>query len=296
MFAAEYRKKHITAENAARMVKSGDWVDYGFGFSMPWTIDKALAARKEELRDVKVRGIMAMRPLAIIAADPGRESFCYMSWHLNAYERALSEKGLCNYIPMSYHSMPEIYRKCLEIDVAFITVAPMDTHGCFSFSLANSATRAILETAKLVILEVNERLPRCFGGMDEYVHISEVDYIVHGEPLDPIAVPAVPVTETDRVIAGHIVSRMRNGSVIQLGIGSLPNAVGHMIANSDLKDLGMHTELLGDAYLEIFRAGKLTNKYKKIDRLKGVWTFSFGSMELYEWARENPLLASCPVK
>lgn len=90
MFTAEYRKKLITPEQAAQKVRSGNWVDYGLGFIMLWTIDRALAARKGELRDVKVRGIMAMRSLAIVENDPERESFRYMSWHLNAYERALN--------------------------------------------------------------------------------------------------------------------------------------------------------------------------------------------------------------
>lgn len=295
MFTTEYRKKLITPEQAAQKVQSGNWVDYGLGFIMPWTIDRALAARKGELRDVKVRGIMAMRPLAIVENDPERESFCYMSWHLNAYERALNTRGLCDYIPMSYRSKPELYRKCLEVDIAFITVAPMDAHGCFNFSLVNSASRAIVETARMVVLEVNESLPRCLGGMDEYVHISEVDYIVHGTPLPPVELTASPITETDRVIARHIVPQLRDGAVIQLGIGALPNAVGSLIAESDLKNLGMHTEMLADAYLEIYKSGKLTNRSKAIDRHKGVWTFCFGSHELYEWARENPTMASCPV-
>lgn len=295
MLTAEYRKKLITPEQAAQKVRSGNWVDYGLGFVMPWTIDRALAARKGELRDVKVRGIMAMRPLAIVENDPERESFRYMSWHLNAYERALNTEGRCDYIPMSYRSKPELYRKCLEVDIAFIAVAPMDAHGCFNFSLVNSATRAIVETARMVVLEVNESLPRCLGGMDEYVHISEVDFIVHGAPLPPVELPASPITETDRVIARHIVPQLRDGAVIQLGIGALPNAVGSLIAESDLKDLGMHTEMMADAYLDIYKSGKLTNKRKAIDRHKGVWTFCFGSHELYEWAQDNPTMASCPV-
>ena len=295
MFATEYRTKTIGPEQAARLVKSGDNVEYGLGSCMPWTIDKALSARKGELSGVTVRGLMAMRPLAVVENDPDQESFRYMSWHFNAYERGLAERGLCEYIPMSYRNQPEIYRKCLTVDVAFVAVAPMDAQGCFSFSLNNTATRSIIESAKLVVLEVNERLPRCLGGFDESVHISEVDYIVEGDALDPIEMPEVPISPTDEAIAGHIVGSMRDGSVIQLGIGSLPNAVGTMIAASDLKDLGMHTEMLTDAFLKIFTSGKLNNKRKNIDRGKGVWSFAFGSRELYDWTHENPLLASCPI-
>ncbi len=295
MFRSEYRKKRISADQAAGLVTSGQWLDYGLGNTMPYSIDQALARRKGELEDVKIRGLMAMRPLAVVECDPERESFWYMSWHLSSYERGLNRRGLCDYIPMTYRSQPELYRKCLDVDVAFISVAPMDHNGCFNFSLTNSSTRALLETAKVVVLEENECLPRCYGGSEEYIHIADVDYIVRGEPVAPVTLPAAPVTDADRSIAEFIVPQLRDGSVIQLGIGALPNAVGGMIAASDLKDLGMHTELLTDAYLDIFKAGKLTNRYKTIDRHRGVFTFCAGSRELYEWAGENPLLASYPV-
>ena len=295
MFSAEYQRKRITAEAAAGLVKSGSWLDYGMSVCMPYSIDKALAARRDELEDVKIRGLLAVRPLQAVEDDPEQRAFTYMSWHLSSYERKLAERGLCSYIPMTYRNKPEIYRKCLDVDVAFVSVAPMDAHGYFNFSLANSATRAILEAASVVVLEVNPSLPKTLGGAEECVHITEVDYLVEGEPIAPVELLSQPASPEELTIAGYIVEQVRDGATIQLGIGALPNAVGQALARSDVKDLGMHTEMLVDAYLDLFKAGKLTHKYKNVDRHKGVWSFCLGSRELYAWAHENPGLASYPV-
>lgn len=292
---AEYKQKLRRAEEAVRAVKSGDWVDYNFGVNMPDLLDQALAARKDELQDIKVRGTLALRPLAIIQADPRRETFTYSSWHFSGYERKLHDQGLCSYIPMIYRNKPKYYRNCLEVDIAMLTVTPMDNHGYFNFSLSNSATKAILEKAKTVIVEVNEKLPKALGGREECVHISEVDYIIEGDNKEPVELRPGEPGETDKKIARYIVSEIRDGSTIQLGIGNMPNAVGRMLAQSNLKDLGMHTEMLVDAYLDLYTKGRLTNRAKKIDKGKGVWSFCLGSKELYDWVNNNPGLASYPV-
>ena len=294
-FYSEFKKKLRTPEEAAQVVKNGDWVDYGFGLNMTNLVDKALAERKEELKDIKVRGLLALSPLKILEKDPGRETFIYMSWHFSGYERRLHDQGLCDYIPMVYRNKPDLYRNHLNVDVAIASVTPMDKHGYFNFSLSNSATRAVLEKAKVVIVEINSKYPRAMGGREECIHISEIDMIVEGENRDIIELNSPEISEIDKAVAGNIVKEIEDGSTIQLGIGSMPNAVGKMIAESDLKDLGMHTEMLADSYLDIFKSGKLTNRKKNIDTGKGVWSFCMGSKELYDWVDENPGLASYPV-
>lgn len=291
----DYTRKLITAEEAANMVRSGCWLDYGMSLGMPVTFDAALAKRKNELRDIRIRGLMSARPLAVVIEDPVQEAFSYASWHFSGQERQWARAGCCDYIPMAYQNKPEIYRKCLEVDIAIISTPPMDKHGYFNFSLVNSATMAIIEAAKTVIIETNEALPRTCGGFEECIHLRNVDYVIEGgrHPLVE-HLPAQP-GEVDIRIAEHIVNQMRDGSVVQLGIGSIPNSVGLMIAHSDLKDLGMHTEMLADAYLAMHKSGKLTNARKNIDRHKGVWSFCFGTQALYEWVADNPGLASCPV-
>lgn len=295
-YHSEYRLKLKTPDEAVQLVKSGDWVDYGMNHNMPELLDEALSKRVGELRDVKVRGGVMPKPLKIVEADPERTSFIYNSWHFSTPERRYHDKGLCNYLPMTYRSQATFYRKYLEVDVACIAVTPMDKHGYFNLSLTNSSTRAVIDKAKTVILEVNEHLPWACGGYGELVHISEVDAVVEG-PHEPLAVlsPVEP-TEADMKIAEMICSQVRDGSVIQLGIGAMPNLVGKMLAESDVKDLGMHTEMLCDAYLDMYKAGKLTNRNKSIDWGKGVWSFGLGSKELYDWVDHNPGLASYPVE
>ncbi|HHY12820.1 MAG TPA: butyryl-CoA:acetate CoA-transferase [Firmicutes bacterium] len=295
-YANEYRQKLRTPDDAVRLIKNGDWVDYGMNSNIPELLDAALSKRAGELVDVKVRGGVMPKPLRIVEADPERKSFIYNSWHFSTPERKYHDQRLCNYMPMTYRSQATFYRKYLDVDVACIAVTPMDKHGYFNLSLTNSSTKAILDKAKTVILEVNEHLPWACGGYAEVIHISEVDVVVEGthEPLAELG-PVEP-TEADEKIAMMICEHVRDGSVIQLGIGAMPNLVGQMIAESDLKDLGMHTEMLCDSYLDMYKAGKLTNRRKSIDRGKGVWSFGLGSRELYDWVHHNPGLASFPVE
>lgn len=289
----QYREKLVDAEKAVSIVKSGDWVDYNFCLAQPVVLDEALAKRKNELKNIKIRGGMRMLPMKVIEADPEGDVFSYASWHLTAFERKLADAGRCSYMPMVYRIMPLLYRKSLEVDVAMFCVSPMDDEGHFSVSLTNSASRAIVERAKTVILEVNEKLPFIPDGHEHKIHISEVDYVVEGIGHDLPVIPAMPATGVDEKIASLILPRIRNGATIQLGIGALPNAIGAMIVNSDLKNLGMHTEMLVDAYMLMIEAGKIDNTKKFLDPGKGLYTFCAGGEALYQWARENADILAC---
>ena len=292
----KYRAKLRTPEQAVQAVKSGDWVDYTSNVCFPALLDAALAKRRDELTDVKIRGNLIFSPIQTVECDPTREHFLYNSWHCSGYERKLCDKGLCNYIPMIFRNVVPYYRHFLTVNVAMMCVTPMDQHGYFNLSCAAGIARGILEKADIVILEVNEHLPRILGGFDESIHIDEVDYVVEGEhpplPQFPIAQP----TEEDIKIADLIVPHIVDGATLQLGIGGMPNVVGARLAESDLKDLGMHTELCGDAYYALYRAGKLTNKRKSLQRGKGVTGIVFGSQDLYEWVDQNPGVVVEPLE
>ena len=295
-FLSEYRTKLRTPEEAVQVVKSGDWVDYTCNVCFPSLLDAALAKRRDELMDVKIRGNLIFGPVQVAECDPTREHFCYNTWHCSSYERKLCDRGLCSYIPMIFRNVIPYYRHFLTVNVAMIGVTSMDQHGYFNLSCATGVSRGILEKADIVIVEVNEHLPRIYGGFDECVHISEVDFVVEGThpplPEFPIASP----TDEDAKIADLIVPYIVDGATLQLGIGAMPNVVGARLAQSDLKDLGMHTELCGDAYYELYKAGKLTNRRKTLQRGKGVMGMVFGSKELYQWADQNPGLAAEPLE
>ena len=291
----QYREKLVSPDVAVRIIRSGDWVDYNFCLAQPIELDAALARRKHELVDVNVRGGMRMGPLRILEADQTGEHFTYATWHTTRFERTFMDAGIISHIPMVYRNKPLFYRKSLDVDVAMFCVSPMDDEGYFSFSFTNSATRAIVDKAKSVILEVNEKLPVISNGYENKIHISEIAYVVEGANPDLAVIQPAAFTEVDRQIASQIIPRIRDGATLQLGIGALPNAIGSMIIASDLKNLGMHTEMLVDAYMTLFETGKITNTHKGTDKGLGVFTFCAGSAELYAWVRENThRLATAP--
>ena len=294
-FAEEYKRKLRTPEEAVKLVKDGDWVDYSVGIGFPVLLDAALAKRKNELRDIKIRGSLAMQPIQAVEQDRERRTFTYNSWHCSGYERKLCDEGLFNYIPMIFRIMASYYRRYLTVNVAMISVAPMDSKGFFNFSMVNCTTRAILDAADLIILEVNEHMPHVYGGQEDCIHISEVDVVVEGEHKPLAQLPIPPATEIDEKIASLLLPHIPDGATIQLGIGGMPNSVGKLMAESDLKDLGMHTELLSDGFVDLYEAGKLTNSRKTLHRGKGVFGIALGSQRLYDWVGENQGLLSFPM-
>lgn len=289
--AHDYRSKLVTPEQAAKLaVRSGDWVDYGFGAGFPELMDRALAARRDELTDVKIRGGLVIRPrIEVVECDPEQKTFTYYSWHIGDYERKLQSRGLCQFIPMILRSLPELYRHHIRVDVAFVPVSRPDENGYCGLGISNYAWRTIFEQARTVVFEINEHLPRLQGVDGSHrVHLSEADYIVEGEhePL-PIRTYREP-SETDIAIARLVADEVPNGAVLSLGVGSIPFTVASMLAESDLKDLGCHTGTISDAFLTLHKAGKLTNHCKEICNGYSTWNLAMGSRELYNWLDAEP--------
>lgn len=289
-----YQAKLVSPEEAVKVVKSGDWVDYGSFTGQTVALDKALAARKEELRDVKIRAVCRMGIPEVVKQDPSSDHFVYNNWHFSGVDRKLHDQGLCYYIPLLYHEAPDLYRDVCEVDVAMISVSSMDEHGCFNFGPQVSHHRAACEKAKIVILEVNPNIPRCLGGAEEYIHISQVDYLVEANGPLP-SIPSGKSSDIDKTIASLIMNELEDGCCIQLGIGGMPNAVGEMIAQSDLKDIGIQTEMFVESMIDMVESGVLTGSRKQIDKYKIVYTFAFGTQRTYDFLDNNPVCAAYPV-
>ncbi len=290
---SDYKSKYVTPDVAAKAVQSGDWVDYGFGAGFPELMDKALAGRKGELRDVRIRGGLVIRPrIEVVEQDAEKESFSYYSWHIGDYERKLQSRGLVKFIPTILRSLPTLYReKHIRCDVAFVPVSRPDDQGYCGLGISNYAWRTIFESARTVIFETNEHYPRLQGVDGSHrVHLSEADYIVEGEhePL-PLRSYREPV-ETDIQIAKLVVEQIPDGAVLSLGVGGVPFTVATMLAASDRKDLGCHTGTISDPFMELYRAGKLTNACKEIDGGYSTWNLAMGSQELYDWLDAEPKL------
>ncbi len=295
-YSQEYSQKLTTAAEAVKVVKSGDWVDYGWCTGTADELDKALAARTDELTNVNLRGGILMKPLAVFDREDAGEHFTWNSWHMGGWERKLIARGCCFYNPIRYSELPRYYRDGNCSDVVMMVVAPMDKHGYFNFGPNASHLAAACEKAKTIIVEVNKNMPRALGGFENGIHISKVDMIVEGNnaPLSQMGAGG-PATDVDKAVAKLIVEQIPNGACLQLGIGGMPNTVGSMIAESDLKDLGVHTEMYVDAFVDIARAGKITGMKKNIDKGRQVYAFGAGTQKLYDYIDDNPELMSAPV-
>lgn len=291
----QYRAKLKSPDEAVKLVKDGDWVDYGSNNSFPHILDQALAMRKDELETVYVRGNLIQGPVRVMEEDPDMETFVYQTWHCSAYERKKADQGRAYFIPQIFRNEAWYIKNFLDIDVAMLSVTPMDKHGYFNLSCGVGTARAIADKAKVIIVEVVENMPKILGGMGTTLHISEVDAVVEAgrQPLW-IMDPPHP-SETDIKIAKLILPHIVDGATLQLGIGGMPNALGTLIAESDIKDLGMHTELCSDGYLNLYQAGKLTNKKKQVVPGRGVLGMLFGTQDLYDWADDNQGLAGYPL-
>ena len=291
----EYAKKLVSADEAVRLVKSGNWVDYGQTCCFPEALDEALSRRRDELRDVNVRCAIAMKPIQIVEQDPEQQAFTYNAWHFSALDRRYGDQGRAFYSPMAFRDCGSYYRRgYAPVNVAMISVPPMDSHGNFSYNLTNCCTQEMLDAADHIILEVNEHLPVVYGMENDHIHISEVDYVVEGHRSACLAPCAAP-TEIDQRIAAHILPCLYDGITLQIGIGGMPNALATLIADSDLKDLGMHTELMSDGYLKLYQSGKITNKKKQLHPGKGVFSICTGSQELYDFLDHNLDILSAPI-
>ena len=296
-YSQEYKQKLVSADEAVKLIKSGDWVDFGWCTNTVDALDQALAKRTDELTNVNLRGGILLKPLATFAREDAGEHFTWNSWHMSGIERKMISRGCAFYSPIRYSELPRYYREldCPD-DVAMFQVAPMDKHGYFNFGPNASHMAAVCERAEIIIVEVNENMPRCLGGFEEGIHISKVDMIVEGNnpAIDELGGGGA-ATEVDQAVARLIVDQIPDGACLQLGIGGMPNAVGSLIAESDLKDLGVHTEMYVDAFVDIAKAGKITGAHKNIDRYRQTYAFAAGTKKLYDYLNDNPECMSAPV-
>jgi len=302
-----YREKLCTAEEAvAKTVKSGSWVDYAMFNGKPIACDKALAARKDELKDVKIMAAVTVLPVPeVVMKDPAGEVFTYMDLQFSAVTRAMQERcGGVFYHPVAFGEAEWYFsgvwddvekHGAVPRDCFMVQTGPMDKNGYLNFGIQNSVTYAQILSSRKVIVEVNENMPTALGGAREQVHISQVDFVVEGENPPLFCLPQLEPTETDRKIATNVLKYISDGCCIQLGIGGMPNLLGKMINDTDLKDLGGNTEMLVDSYMELWESGKMNGSKKNVDEGKIVYTFALGSQDLYDWIDKNPALASYNV-
>lgn len=285
----------ISADRAASFVKSGMWLDYGTGLVQPDAFDRALGARVSELSNVKVRSCLTMRPRAVLEADPDGQHIHWFSLHFSGYDRKRHDEGRCHYLPVNLGEIPDYYRRFIDpVDIVVLKTCPMDAAGFFNLSASNLWHRAIVERARMVIVETSHRLPYVYGE-ETGIHVSEVDYVIEGDDSPAPELPNPPVSDVDATIGRRIAEEIGDGDCLQIGIGAMPNAVCSLLLESGVRELGVHTEMMTDGLAALYRAGRITGARKRLNPGKAVYSFALGSQALYDTLDRNPDMHCCPV-
>jgi len=293
-YREQLKRKTVSAERAAALVKPDSWLEYGFGVGQPDLFDRALAARIPELGKLKIRGCLALAPRAVTEADPESRHVRYMSWYFSGLERKLHDRNLCDHVPMNFGEVPDYYRRFLDSDFAVIKTAPMDAHGFFNFGGSIVYHKAISEKTRTMVVETDASMPYGFG-VENAVHISEVDHVIDGGEGRMPELKNAPAGAVDQKVASLIAGEIENGACIQIGIGAMPNAVCETLAASPIKELGVHTEMFVDSLIHLYEAGKVTGEHKRLNRFQMTYTFAAGSAQLYKFLDRNPLCFGAPV-
>lgn len=289
-----YAKKRISPTEAAWLVQSGHWIDLGWCNGFPHAFDKALSERIHTLEDINLRGAVLLSVPHVFERDV-TDHFTWNSWHLSGIERKLAAKGNVYYSPLRYSELPRYYRESPNPpDLAVLVCAPMDEEGYFSFGCNPSHLRAICDVAKTIIIEVNPHMPYTMGNGLTKIHLSEVDYIIESNTPLP-TIHTNPPTEADEAIAHYVTEQIPQGACLQLGIGSLPNRVGDLIATTDLRDLSVHSEMYVDAFVNLTKLGKMSGKYKALDNHKQVFAFALGNEAMYAFLDHNDMILPASV-
>ena len=286
----------ISAADAASFVTSNMWLDYGTGLCQPDVFDRALAARIGELSNVKVRHCLSMRPRAVLEADPAGDHVHAFSLHMSGYDRKKHDQGVCHYIPVNLGEIPDYYRRFMApADIVIFKTCPIDANGYFNLSAANLWHGAIVERAKMVIVETSRRLPYVYGEHTG-VHISDVDFVIESDDSPAPELPNPPVRDVDTAVGRLIAAEIEDGDCLQIGIGGMTNAVCSVLLESGVRDLGIHTEMMIDSLAALYRAGRITGARKQLNQGKVVYTFALGSQELYSTLDRNHDMHCCPVE
>ncbi len=297
---ADYRSKLVSAETAVSQILSDSDIAMGMAVAEPPALLTALAARVEQ------GSVSALRLWYFHSLDHAAKTVLRYElldrirprcMFLSKVERALIKRGDAegwqpiDFVPTAFSDSPRLLTENVLVDTFLTTVSPMDRHGWFTFGTSNDYGTSAARSAKRLVVEVNSNMPRVFG--DSLLHISEVDAVVENNvPLTEIL--EAEVAPEDRTIATIIADMIQDGACLQMGIGSLPNAVCAMLESRT--DLGIHTELMTPALARLIECGAVTNRLKATHRGRSVFTFAMGNREFYEFLDDNPSMHSAPVQ
>ncbi|MGI6120133.1 MAG: acetyl-CoA hydrolase/transferase family protein [Desulfosporosinus sp.] len=283
-----YKEKVRPADEAIKLIQDGDYIAVSIGETP--TLLEALSEHYKEYHDVKVCQIFAHREYSYLDLEK-IDHVRHLSYFVGAQSRKGAQEGWIDFIPSYFSQMPNMFRQgYLRADVVFALASTMDEHGYFSVSLGPDYTMGAMEKARNIILEVNPNVPFAYG--NNLVHISQLSAVVEDDrPVYSVGLPEIGPAE--KVIGQYIADMIEDGSTVQIGFGAIADAVAMQLTNKH--DLGVHTEMVGDAILGLYECGAVTNKKKNYLPGRAVATFALGSEKLYKWMHRNPEIEMHPV-
>ncbi|MCP4359919.1 MAG: acetyl-CoA hydrolase/transferase family protein [Chloroflexi bacterium] len=285
-----YRKKVTDVHMALSAIKSGNRLYIGGGAGVPIKLTHGLTECARSLRDVELTHILTFAP-APYAAPEYQDSFRVNALFIGSNIRPAVQEGRADFTPIFLSEIPGLFKNgILPIDVALISVTPPDEHGFCSFGVEVGATKPAAESARIIIAEVNKQMPRTMG--DSFIHVGRLQHIVESDYPLPEA-PQGDSSEENLVIGQHIAEMIPDGATLQMGIGSIPDAVLKSLTHH--KDLGIHTELFSDGVIDLVEEGIITCAQKSFHPGKIVAGFLFGTQRLYDFIHNNPLIELHPT-
>lgn len=288
-----YESRIVTAEEAVRNIQSGQRLFLTGNCSVPQKVLAALVDYAPNLHDVEICQALTVGPADYVS--PEMEGHLRVNtMFISANIRKAVQEGRADFTPVLLSEFPLLFRRqILPVDVALIHISPPDEHGFCSLGIEVGLTKSAAETARLIIAEVNQQMPRTLG--DSFIHVSKLNYIVPVDyPLPELAMGSEGPSDVVERIAGHIAELIPDGATMQLGIGAIPDAVLKYLYEK--KDLGIHTELFSDGIIELVDAGVLTNARKTLHTGKIIAGFIIGTERLYKWVDDNPLIELHPTE
>jgi len=280
--------KYMTADEAVKIVKSGDRVFIQGSGSIPEALIMALARRGDELKGVILYNAFALgRRVSPLCDLSLKDSFLIDSFFVSNAVRGWVNKGYATTTPRFFGQVPQLFRDgTIPIDVAFINCSLPDKDGYVSFGVSADITPAAVEVAKVIIAQINPLMPFTYG--DSVIHTSRLDAMVMVD--DPLAeTPVLPLTRNEMSIGRSIAEHIPDGAVLQVGVGSIPNAV--LNALRDHRHLGIHTEALTEGIVDLIETGVVDNSRKQVERGRSVASLALGTRRLYDFIDHNPLIS-----
>ncbi len=285
-WTTQYQSRVVTAQEAVKAIKSGNRLFMTGNVSVPQKLLAALVAYAPKLKDVEICQALSVGPADYV--NPAMEGHLRVNTlFISANVRKAVQEGRADFTPVLLSEFPLLFKnKLLPVDVALIHVSPPDEHGFCSLGVEVGLTKSPAESAKVIIAEVNEQMPRTLG--DSFIHVSRLNHIVPvNYPVSELLMGAEGDDAISQKIAGHIAALIPDGATMQMGIGAIPDAVLGFLG--DKRDLGIHSEMFSDGVVQLVEKGVITNARKTLHPGKIVVGFILGTQALYRWAHDNPL-------